>query len=585
MSATRNNSSSRPSPPVPPEALQQLRILLNEYDSLRTPPPTPSSADLQMGRLRTALDQTPSDLWWSDLVEAELHVLDLLSGDQLRVRLAAWRRRMHEVIGDRRYALYLSTACDAASAATKDETVRADLDECVLTTYYFYGSYGVAARSRSAVAKDTFRTAFFVLFIEGLVALLLSWHVQPGRSVFGIAPSVLTTLEYLLATSAAAVLGSVVSVQRRLQDPSVDVDPFYRQIQTTADRFGVAFVSPIFGAIFGMLMYALLLSKLLSSSIVHLNADGGPQSPADVAVLLIFGFIAGFAEQLVPDALSRLAAQALGSVTPTEVLKAPPSAPTPQALVTTNGTTAHFNGEAAPPVARLFWGVDTSKPVSASSIDQMTATIRKPAFWGRYLTGFVLESEEIRLLTQQGIRILPIYQRTTAHHTLLFGPASGDQGQTDAAEAVELARRIGIPTNSGVAIYADIEPEYDVSPAWLEAWIGGLHGAGFIAGLYCGSNQPGIIRGIAQMGTVDQTKVIVWSCMPHDNSKTSKADVPAKIGPPSLKSSTSEYVVDAWQYALDFEGDFDFNVCSQRALAAMWLPTVAAPEPAAPAHI
>jgi hypothetical protein len=39
--------------------------------------------------------------------------------------------------------------------------------------------------------------------------------------------------------------------------------------------------------------------------------------------MLVFGFVAGFAEQLIPDTLTRLAARALGSV----VANAPPPPP------------------------------------------------------------------------------------------------------------------------------------------------------------------------------------------------------------------------------------------------------------------
>ena len=40
---------------------------------------------------------------------------------------------------------------------------------------------------------------------------------------------------------------------------------------------------------------------------------GAPQDGIAASLLLIFGFIAGFAEQLVPDALTRIAARTLGA--------------------------------------------------------------------------------------------------------------------------------------------------------------------------------------------------------------------------------------------------------------------------------
>jgi hypothetical protein len=231
----------------------------------------------------------------------------------------------------------------------------------------------------------------------------------------------------------------------------------------------------------------------------------------------------------------------------------------------------------APPPAKptsktLSWGVDTSVNVTQPLIDAATAHIQKPAFWGRYLTGYPIVAPELALLSRQQIRLLPIYQRTTAHPGLLSGGTSGQQGAKDAAEAIALARDThNIPTHKGIAIYADIEPEYDVSRYWLGAWIQDLTAAGYVAGIYCGSNQPGIIAGMAGLGHVDPSNVMIWSCMPHDTTKTHKADVPVAFGTPGFSVGGVEFPVEMWQYCLDF-GDYDFNVCTPRAFAAMWQP-------------
>jgi hypothetical protein len=143
-----------------------------------------------------------------------------------------------------------------------------------------------------------------------------------------------------------------VSVQRRLQDPAVEVDPFYRFIQTDADWFGTAVISPLFGAIFGLLVYGLLVSGLLSTSIVKFQ-DASTSNPLAVALpasiagyvaIVILGFISGFAEQLIPDALTRIAARALAGVASAD----PPVqslAPTSTRVVAPKSVTADGNGE------------------------------------------------------------------------------------------------------------------------------------------------------------------------------------------------------------------------------------------------
>jgi len=292
---------------LPQEALDNLRSILDSYERLRCgKPPQCVGADKEVADLRVRLKETPEEIRWSDIAQAELCVGELLDEAQLRARLGGWRRRFRETAGDSRYVQYLAGAPDLASSTVTESQLRADLSECIRAVYYFYSAYGVGARTRSDVTKALLRVALAILSIEGILALLASWHRAPGMPVIFIGNSKI--LELVLATSAAAVLGSVVSVQRRLQDPKVDVDPIFRYVQTTADWFGIAFVSPLFAAIFGALVYALLASKLVN---VLTFKNGAPMNETDVAVLLILGFSAGFAEQLVPDALTRIATRAL----------------------------------------------------------------------------------------------------------------------------------------------------------------------------------------------------------------------------------------------------------------------------------
>jgi hypothetical protein len=296
--------------------LAQFRTVLDMYDRLR-PGVTgvvTTGTDAAISALRKRMDTTPETLWWSDFEEAELCIIAVLSEADLRARALSWRGHFHDVVGDAQYALYLATTPTIATMTLGQ--VRADVSECIRQTYYYYGAYGVAARSRSSVTKALFLVATVVLVVEGLIALLFALNGDTGNPVLPISQASRSVIECLLATSAAAVLGSVVSVQRRLQDPTVNVDPYYRFVQTTTDWFGIAFVSPIFGAIFGLLIYGLLAAKLIgNTTLITFDALGRPAGAQDLATLLILGFLAGFAEQLIPDTLTRIASRALGTVT------------------------------------------------------------------------------------------------------------------------------------------------------------------------------------------------------------------------------------------------------------------------------
>src|SRR5579863_644527 len=302
--------SERPKEKLPGEALDQFQTILDEYDCLRANQSISAPGDdAQMAKLRKTLEERPEALWWSDMLLAEFCLVDMLNPEQVRTTLSGWRRRLHEVASVSQYADYLAHAPDIVREQDPKK-LKADLCSCMQAVYFFYGAYGVAARSRTDVTISLMRAAIMVLAFEALIGVLLFVRWSGGAFYVSLPSGWGAPIAWMLATSSAAVVGSVVSVQRRLQDPNVEVDPYFRYIQTHADSFGAAVVSPVFAAIFGIVLYGLLASKLLSTSIINLSG-GTPATPTDYATLLIFGFIAGFAEQLIPDALTRIAARGL----------------------------------------------------------------------------------------------------------------------------------------------------------------------------------------------------------------------------------------------------------------------------------
>ncbi len=311
--AMKSSSFLAPRAKLPQQALDELRSIIDGYHLMRAASDAGSNSDAEIAKLENKLQTSPAELWWSDLAMAELCVAAILPAGQIRATLPSWRRRLQDVVGSNRYSQYVASAVDISQEQDVD-VLRADLMSCIRAVYYFYGSYGVAALSRTRAAERLVAAATVLLGIQA-IAFAVAWLVPniPGswRAVAALA----------IATSAAAVVGSVVSVQRRLQDPTVEVDPFYRFIQTDADWFGIAVISPMFGAIFGLLVYGLLVSKLLSTSIVTFQETSGdplaialPASVAGYAAIVILGFISGFAEQLIPDALTRIATRALAGV-------------------------------------------------------------------------------------------------------------------------------------------------------------------------------------------------------------------------------------------------------------------------------
>ncbi len=109
------------------------------------------------------------------------------------------------------------------------------------------------------------------------------------------------------------VLGGLISMLRRLQALPPGSTPLFDTIALDAGQLGIG-LAPIYGGIFAMVLYLVFLSGILDTVIASTAgdtvfprfSDATPKTTPDYAKLLVWAFIAGFAEQLVPDVLNRL---------------------------------------------------------------------------------------------------------------------------------------------------------------------------------------------------------------------------------------------------------------------------------------
>ncbi|HEV7484165.1 MAG TPA: hypothetical protein VGQ65_00680 [Thermoanaerobaculia bacterium] len=135
-------------------------------------------------------------------------------------------------------------------------------------------------------------------------------------------PGPATTLTMIVM---AGVLGATFSLIRRAQTPAMDGDAM-RNVQNLAAADTYFFLTPLTGAIGALVLYAFFCGGLLEGTLFPriacppgipqpmrfmdflLNAD--PVSWPDQGKALVWCFIAGFAERLVPDAIDRLTSAA-----------------------------------------------------------------------------------------------------------------------------------------------------------------------------------------------------------------------------------------------------------------------------------
>jgi hypothetical protein len=122
----------------------------------------------------------------------------------------------------------------------------------------------------------------------------------------------------------AGVLGATFSLIRRAQTPMMDGDAM-RNVQNLAAADTYFLLTPLTGAIGALVLYAFFCGGLIEGSLfpkitcpdiaqpmrfVDFLKNAGPASWADHGKTLVWCFIAGFAERLVPDAIDRLTSAA-----------------------------------------------------------------------------------------------------------------------------------------------------------------------------------------------------------------------------------------------------------------------------------
>jgi hypothetical protein len=126
-----------------------------------------------------------------------------------------------------------------------------------------------------------------------------------------------------------------------------------------------------------------------------------------------------------------------------------------------------------------LWGVDTIATTTRPFVHRVTSTTGAPQFVGRYLTygaGPTLTAGGARSLHAADIPILLI--ASPAVTELTTSSAAVD----DAEAAVARAKSLGVPP--GVAIFRDVENDYDITSPYIAAWYRTVSDAGYVAGFY-----------------------------------------------------------------------------------------------------
>jgi hypothetical protein len=289
---------------------------------------------------------------WADLYALENAVLQLQPDNRLPSKAAILRQKYREMAGPAAYDTYIQSKPPDPNG--DPALLRADLHQLLGEFHWLYALTPIRERIRTSILR---RVAIFIAaFCVGVGILVWhDYHSVGGSDLPQSGPQIISSAALTPPTAsvrsrddhrtfrvptlpivlAAGMLGAFVSLQRRVQSMSNAGDPVMSIFELNHGRVSI-YLSPIVGAVFALILYLLFIGKFLEGAIfpTMTSAGGpfslgmtlhdftqatGPTAGTEYAKLLVWSFVAGFAEALVPDTLDRLTAKAKtdkGAVTP-----------------------------------------------------------------------------------------------------------------------------------------------------------------------------------------------------------------------------------------------------------------------------
>lgn len=236
--------------------------------------------------------KTPDQLKWGDLYLLEKYVICKQSTEVLQARLPGLRLSYREIVGPAAYEQYLQSR-QAAPLDGRIEELRADAGRLLDALHWAYAMAPEREQVRTGILKNiALEMSISVAVAVG--AVLLSAYL--GQML------VATVILVLLM----GAMGGFLSVQQRIEKIPTEQDPILTMFQLQQGRFAVH-LAPLTGAICALVLFLVFQAELLKgAAFPDFNGLTLPVGAAEYGKLLVWCFIAGFAERFVPDTLDNL---------------------------------------------------------------------------------------------------------------------------------------------------------------------------------------------------------------------------------------------------------------------------------------
>ena len=255
------------------------------------------------------------NLSWNDLYTFDLILSQRLQPERLAREVWSLRSRYRAIAGLREYEAYLASKPPDPTGLVEEKALRADIEYLLSEIYLRYAITPVNQDVRDRILWRVTVVIIICILIILAVVLINNYIIAERR----IENPPATLIVVLFVGS----MGGLLSMLQRYQSVSREGDPI-DNISEMTQGWSRLFLPAISGAIFAMLLYMLIMGGLLKGDLFpeiydykpdnnqsvpgidlsKLLEKGRPTSLSGYAKLIIWSFLAGFAERFVPDTLS-----------------------------------------------------------------------------------------------------------------------------------------------------------------------------------------------------------------------------------------------------------------------------------------
>ena len=286
-----------------------LNLLIGEFKSLKDICENDEAKESAQELVKRA--ECGDTMTWGDAYMLDTAIAQMLPTEYLHQRAWCLEVKYRDAVGN---ADAFDAFMKSESDDLKNETeahLRARVHNLIRELYRLYTVISCRGDMREELSKKALKTLAFVF---GVMVIIL------GNEHFLGSPHY---VDVWCMVFAAGATGGLLSLQRRLQSlPSYGES--LSDLVELSGRMTVRF-TPIIGGVFAIVLFLIFASGLASGTlfptfptlppkpivsdfktfIEHLQ----PETTVDWGKLLVWSFIAGFAERFVPDTLDRLIAR------------------------------------------------------------------------------------------------------------------------------------------------------------------------------------------------------------------------------------------------------------------------------------